>query len=155
MKVWRLAKEEHAASNGEGAKKYGGRWNPPGLAVVYTSESLSLAALEALVHADSDLLPADLVILSADIPDTLPIQSLTLKELPSKWNDFPAPSALQAIGVDWVRANKAVGLRVPSAVVVQEYNVLLNPAHPDFSHIHWEEVGLFQWDLRLGHGAKT
>lgn len=155
IKVWRLAKGEYVASNGDGAKKYGGRWNPPGLAVVYTSESLSLVALEALVHADSDLLPVDLVILSADIPDTLPIQSLTLKQLPSKWNDFPVPSALQAIGVDWVRANKFVGLRVPSAVVVQESNVLLNPAHPDFSHIHWEDVGLFQWDSRLGQGTKT
>lgn len=155
MIVWRLAKGEYAAPNGEGAKQYGGRWNPPGIAVVYTSESLALAAFEALVHADSDLLPNDLSIFAAKIPDTLSIQSLTAGELPKNWKDLPALSALQLIGEKWVRTNKVVGLRVPSAVIAQEYNILLNPAHPDFSNIRWEKVGPFQWDSRLNKKAEN
>ncbi len=149
MKVWRLAKGEHAAPNGEGAKKYGGRWNPPGTAVVYTSESLALAVLEALVHVDSDLFPSDLMILSADIPDTLPIHTISFKDLPPHWTKFPAPAALQTIGADWVHDGSTACLRVPSAVVTQENNVLLNPSHSDFSHIRWDHLGPFRWDPRL------
>jgi len=155
MKVWRLARGEHVAPSGEGAKKYGGRWNPPGLAVVYTSESLALAALEALVQADGDIFPTDLVILSAEILDTVPIQTIFPKALPSNWNQFPAPPALHIIGVDWVRTNKAVGLRVPSAVIAQEHNVLVNPSHPNFAHIPWKNLGPFKWDPRLGTDIKT
>ncbi len=155
MKVWRLAKRKYAAQNGEGARKYGGRWNPPGFPVIYTSESLALAALEALVHTDSDLLPDDLVIFSAQIPDTLSIQSLSSKKLPKNWKESPAPSALQSIGADWFHTSKTVALRVPSVVVSQEYNVLLNPIHSDFSRIQWEKVGPFQWDPRLGPNDKT
>ena len=149
MKVWRLAKKACTTPNGEGAKKYGGRWNPPGLAVVYTSESLALAAFEALVHADSDLLPDDLVILSAEIPDTLPIRTISPEELPKKWQAIPAPQALQTIGAEWVRTGDDVGLRVPSAVIPQEWNLLLNPAHPEFSKIEWTNEGPFKWDKRL------
>lgn len=155
MKVWRLAKGEYAVPNGEGAKKYGGRWNPPGIPVVYTSESLALAVLEILVHTDSDLLPTDLVILSANIPDTLSLQSLSPETLPNNWRDLPAPPALQVMGADWVRTNKTVGLRVPSAIVGQEYHVLLNPAHPDFPLILWEDMGPFPWDPRLKQNART
>lgn len=143
MKVWRLAKAAYTAPNGEGAKKYGGRWNPPGMAVVYTSESLALAALEAFVHADSDLLPDDLVILSAEVPDTLTIQTVAPKELPNNWKTLPAPLALQKIGVGWVHENRSVGMRVPSAVIPHEWNVLLNPAHPDFPKIKWINEGPF------------
>ena len=117
--------------------------------MVYTSESLALAALEILVHTDSDLLPTDLVILWANIPDTISIQSLSPETLPNNGRDLPAPPALQVIGADWVDINQTVGLRVPSAIVHQEYHVLLNPAHPDFPLIHWENMGPFQWDPRL------
>jgi RES domain-containing protein len=154
MKVWRLAKAAYTTPNGEGAKKYGGRWNPSGLAVVYTSESLALAAFEALVHADSDLLPDNLVILSAEIPDTLSIRTITPKELPAHWQAIPAPRALQAIGTEWIRAEKGVGLRVPSSVISQEWNLLLNPAHPDFSKIKWTNDGPFNWDKRLEQDKK-
>lgn len=109
-------------------QKYGGRWNPPGIPVVYTFESLVLAVLEILVHTDSDLLPTNLVILSANIPDTLSLQSLSPETLPNNWGDFPAPPALQVIGANRVCTNQAVALHVPSAIVGQEYDVLLNPA---------------------------
>jgi len=149
MKVWRLAKAAYTTSNGEGAKKYGGRWNAPGQAVVYSSESLALAAFEALVHADSDLLPDDLVILSAEVSDTLFIRTITSHELPKKWQAIPSPLALETIGTDWIRDGQSVGLRVPSAVIPQAWNILLNPAHPDFGAITWTNEGPFKWDSRL------
>jgi RES domain-containing protein len=154
MKVWRLAKAAYTTPNGEGAKKYGGRWNPPGLAVVYTSESLALAAFEALVHADSDLLPDDLVILSADIPDTLPIRTISPEDLPDNWQTIPAPLTLQQIGTDWMQPNQSVGLRIPSAVIPQASNILLNPAHHDFPAIIWTNEGPFHWDSRLERDVK-
>lgn len=149
MKVWRLARAAYTTPNGEGAKKYGGRWTPSGLAAVYTSASLALAAVEALVHVDSDLLPDDLVILSAHIPETLPIRTISLADLPGDWQKMPAPHTLLTIGADWVRTNREVGLRVPSAVIPQEWNLLLNPAHPDFLAIEWTNEGRFHWDARL------
>lgn len=149
MRVWRLAKAAYMTPDGEGAKKYGGRWNPPGLAVIYTSESLALAAFEALVHADSDLLPDDLVIQSADIPDRLAIRTISPGELPDNWQTIPAPPTLQTIGTDWVRTNQKVGLRLPSSVIPQAWNILLNPAHPEFSAIKWTNEGPFHWDLRM------
>lgn len=149
MKVWRLARAAYTTPNGEGAKKYGGRWTPAGLAVVYTSASLALAAVEALVHADSDLLPDDLVILSAHIPETLPIRTLSPADLPDNWQKMPASRTLLTIGVDWLGTNCEVGLRVPSAVIPQEWNMLLNPAHRDFSAIKWTHEGRFHWDARL------
>lgn len=154
MKVWRLARAAYTTPNGEGAKKYGGRWTPSGLAVVYTSGSLALAAVEALVHAESDLLPDDLVILSANIPDTLPIRIIAPDDLPGGWQNIPAPRTLLTIGVDWLRTNREVGLRVPSAVVPQEWNILLNPAHLDFSAIEWTSEGPFHWDSRLKRNVK-
>lgn len=154
MKVFRLAKASYTTPNGEGAKKFGGRWNPPGISVVYTSESTALAAFEALVHVDSDLLPDNLVILSAEIPDTFPIPTISPKQLPKDWQSMPAPSTLQALGSDWIRSGQTIGLRVPSAVIPQEWNILLNPAHPDFQKIHWKNEGPFRWDSRLERDKK-
>lgn len=155
MPVWRLAKEAYCLPTGEGAYKYGGRWNPPGFTIVYTSESVALAALEALVHADSDLLPDDLIVLKGDIPSTLPLQTVSVNDLPPNWHEIPGPRALHRIEVDWLRANQTVALRVPSAIIAQEHNVLLNPAHPDFARIHWKTVGPFHWDPRLGQFPKN
>jgi len=149
MRVWRLAKAAYTTPNGEGAKKYGGRWNPPGLAVVYTSESIALAAFEALVHADRDLLPDDFVILSAHIPDTLLIRTISPEDLPNNWQNIPAPRTLLTIGEDWLHTNREIGLRVPSAVIPQEWTILLNPAHPNFSALEWTTEGPFHWDSRL------
>ena len=154
MKVWRLARAAYTTPNGEGAKKYGGRWTPAGLAVVYTSASLALAAVETLVHADSDLLPDDLVILSAHIPERLPIRTVSPADLPDDWQHMPTPCTLLTIGGDWVRTNREVGLRVPSAVIPQEWNMLLNPAHRDFPAIEWTHEGPFHWDARLERNLK-
>jgi RES domain-containing protein len=110
--------------------------------------------MEVMVHADSDLLPNDLVLLLADIPDTLPLRTIPAGDLPVNWRTIPAPSVLQSLGADWLKKGREVGLRVPSAVTPQEWNILLNPAHPDFHRITWTHQGRFEWDQRLQRDKK-
>ena len=94
MRVWRIARAAHAAFDGEGARRHGSRWTPRGVPAVFTSATLSLAALERFVHTDSDLEPVDLVAISVDIGDNISVDVIDLGELPLDWRSFPAPSAL-------------------------------------------------------------
>jgi Uncharacterized conserved protein len=149
MRVWRLCSSRYLLPDGEGARLYGGRWNLPGTAVVYTSATLSLAVLETLVHTDSDLLPANLIVLSADIPDELKIEVINEDGLPPNWRDYPAPDAIQTLGTAWVNRGQTAVLSVPSVVIREERNYLLNPVNADFANIRWSEPRPFQWDPRL------
>lgn len=136
-RVWRLCKRRYAASafDGEGARRAGGRWNPPGVAVIYASETISLAALEALVHTDPDDAPEDMVIIPVDIPDDVAMTELTPRVLPKDWRRTPAPPRLQQLGADWIRTGATAVLSVPSVLVPQERNYVFNPAHPDFARL--------------------
>lgn len=149
MKVWRICKRRHAAFDGEGARLAGGRWNSPGIAVVYTSESLSLAALELIVHADSTLLPGDLVSIEAELPEGVSLRRLEIADLPRTWRRHPAPDALARVGNAWARSGEGMALSVPSAVVPNDHNVLLNPGHPDFRRIRVGRPESFSLDPRL------
>ncbi len=149
MRVWRLCRRAHAAFDGEGARLAGGRWNRRGTPVVYVSQSLSLAALELLVHADAALLPDDLVAIPAEIPDALSIETLDAADLPRDWRRYPAPESLAERGTAWARAARSPALSVPSAVVPSERNFLLNPAHPDFGKIRIGKPERFALDGRL------
>lgn len=150
LRVWRLCKRAHAAFDGDGARLAGGRWNRRGTRVVYASESLSLAALEILVHGgDPALLPADLVAIPADIPASVAIESLEDARLPADWRRIPAPESLAALGTAWAQAARTPVLSVPSAIVPQERNYLLNPAHPDFAKIRLGTPEPFSLDRRL------
>lgn len=131
MRIWRLCRRQFAASafDGEGAKLYGGRWNHKGLPLVYCSATLSLAALEVLVHHRVSIPPKDFVAIPADLPDKLKLQTLRATDLPADWRNDPAPARLQEIGSDWLRSLAAVALAVLSAIVPEEFNYLLNPRH--------------------------
>lgn len=149
MRVWRLCKQKHAAFDGEGARLAGGRWNRRGTPMIYTSESLSLAALEILVHGDPALLPPDLVAIPADIPDSIRIEPLDDDSLPRDWRRTPAPDSLAKIGSAWAASARTPVLSVPSAVVPRERNYLLNPEHPDFVKIRKGDPQPFSLDPRL------
>lgn len=149
--AWRLVKTRHRATafDGEASREYGGRWNSPGVAVVYLAESLALAALEVLVHLhDAGPLSA-----YSALPvhfDARLMTSLPRRGLPRGWRASPPPPALRAVGDGWVRGGKSVVLAVPSAVVESERIFLLNPAHPAFRRV---PIGLphpFAMDERLG-----
>jgi RES domain-containing protein len=134
-----------------GARLAGGRWNCRGTAVVYTSESLALAALESLVHVDPAEMPADLVAIPADIPDAVPIQRLEARDLPADWRAYPAPDALADLGTRWVKEGTSAVLGIPSALIPVEWNYLLSPAHADFARIRIGSSRPFAFDPRLLH----
>lgn len=149
--VFRLVKAKHAAHafDGEGARRFGGRFNPPGVAVVYTAAHLSLAVLELFVHLDPGDAPEDLVSIAARLPPSLGIARLEVSDLPADWRSYPAPERLRELGAEWVRAGRTAALTVPSAVVPREENILLNPAHPDFGMIEIGEPEAFSFDPRM------
>ena len=138
----------HVALDGEGARLFGGRWNSPGVRVIYTSPSLALAAIETFVHLEPNLRPDDLVSIAAEIPDDIPTERLDLKSLPRKWHAMRDDS-LRTLGDRWIRAGTTIALHVPSAAIRGEWNVLLNPAHSSFSTIKFQRPEPFLFDLRM------
>lgn len=151
MKIWRLTSQRHAhhAFDGEGARLYGGRFNHPGEAVVYCAATLSLAALELLVHLDVSQVPEDRVALSATIPPDFPIRELEVGDLPKDWRAYPAPEGLKDLGTAWIRSRETAVLSVPSAIVPVERNFLLNPNHPDMAKVEIGDPQPFAFDPRL------
>ena len=148
MVVWRLARAVYPALDGEGARRRGGRWNEPGTPVVYTSEHLSLAVLESLVHADPDLLPDDLPAFQIEIPDKIAEPALAAHEGGSMPDDWRDPNVSARLGQEWVASGDPV-LVVPSVVVPQERNVLLNPRHAQASEVRVVGREPFAFDARL------
>lgn len=150
MKLYRIATTAHIKDlSGAGARLYGGRWNEKGVAVVYTSESRALAVLEYLVHLPMVFAPGELSIMELKVPDSISPREVDRRSLPSDWRSYPAPEALAAIGTRWARSNDSLLLRVPSAVVEHEFNVLINPLHSDFNHITPRNPERFVFDSRL------
>jgi RES domain-containing protein len=123
------------AYSGRGAADNGGRWNRPGIHVVYASASLSLATLEYLVNIESNELPSDLVVIAARIPDDIEVARVSARDLPVDWRSSPSPVNLKKIGEGWLRKAETAVLFVPSAVIPEENNILLNPAHPQFARV--------------------
>jgi len=150
MRFWRICRRRYAAeaASGEGARLYGGRWNSRGVRVAYASTSLALAAVETFVNLEPNLQPADLVSIEGEIPDALEIARVDLKALPANWRESRDES-LRRVGDDWIRAGRTAALLVPSAAIRGEWNVLLNPAHPDFSKIKFREPEPFEYDVRM------
>jgi RES domain-containing protein len=93
--------------------------------------------------------PEDLVVISVDIPDDVLVSDLPARVLPRTWRFTPAPARLQQLGASWVRAARTAVLSVPSVVVPQERNFLLNPAHPDFARVKRGRPKPFSIDPRL------
>ena len=149
MELWRIARRAQVALDGEGARLYGGRWNSPGTAVVHTASHLSLAALEYLVHIDADDAPDDLVALRLSVSDEATEQVYAPASLPAGWQGTPSPPERQAIGDQWARNRRHLLLRVPSAVVPEESNVLVNPTHRDASLVQVAGFRHFSFEPRL------
>jgi len=150
VRVYRLSAPKHVKSslNGEGARLFGGRWNPPGLAVVYTSEHLSLAVLENLVHLEPAQLRPDRLALTIDVPDR-DVEILPPSELPKNWRAARSQRLLQDLGKAWILEGRSLAMKVPSAVIPQEHNILLNPNHPKHERLSIESREPFSFDPRL------
>lgn len=139
--------------SGTGARLKGGRWNPAGISVVYTSESISLALLEVLANAGTlnELQPIQLM--EIDIPSQAIQQEIKLQGLKKEWyHDF---DYTQWMGQEILRTNRSVLVRCPSAIVHREHNYLINPLHPDFKKIKVRTVTDFYFDERLFNSYKV
>ena len=149
-RAWRIIKSRLAADafSGEGARLYGGRWNSPGMAMVYTAGSVSLATLELLVHLDNTSVLPSFSICPVDFDDSL-VELLDPANLPPDWNQSPPPTSLRTIGDDWISRGSSVALRVPSAVIENENNYLINPLHTDFKKLVIGSMEAFKLDSRL------
>jgi RES domain-containing protein len=141
--AWRLCRAPHAALDGEGARRFGGRWNSPGRPVVYLADHPALAVLEVLVHLD---LPPE------DLPDDYVILRVMLagESLPETTAPEPHP---RAAGDAWLERRLVSVLRVTSAIVPQAFNLLLNPLHPEAAVAMVAESTPFRFDPRLWRGA--
>jgi RES domain-containing protein len=150
MRFWRICRQRYAseAGTGAGARLYGGRWNSRGLSVVYASTSLALAAVETFINLEPNLQPADLVSIEGNIPDTVEVGRLDPEILPSGWYESRYES-LRRFGDEWIRGGETAVLLVPSAAIRGEWNVLLNPAHPDFARVRFHRPVRFEFDVRM------
>jgi RES domain-containing protein len=161
--VWRIATDtptfEADDLSGAGAKATGGRWNETGAAVVYASQSRALAWLETIVHLNAGGLPFNRYLVAIQIPEAVwdRAQCETAESLKVGWDAEPAGRVSLRFGADWLKAGASALLVVPSAIIPEEFNVLINPLHPDSRDISAKKLRRWFYDPRLarGDGART
>jgi len=137
------------AFTGAGARRYGGRWNSKGKPCIYLAGSISLAMLEVMVHLDDYRLLGKYTVLEVQLPEDAILQ-LSTDQLPSDWRDEPAPGSTAELGDDWLASMSSMALAVPSVIVPQERNYILNPEHPDFPAVIETAIRVdFEPDQRL------
>lgn len=148
--VWRIVRAEHSetAFSGEGNRLKSGRRNVAGIPMVYTSESIPLAVLEVRVNLTKDQLWSTFRLIGAAIPETL-IRTIAPNRLPKHWQKAEYPENVPRFGTRWFLAGSSCVLRVPSVVVPQAFNYLINPTHPDFGRIEIGRPTKFRFDPRL------
>lgn len=150
MEVFRLAREKHSAVlSGVGAAIKGARWNSMGVEVIYTASNRSLAMAEVAVHFTLATIPKDYVMMTVFIPENISLARVNQSDLPTDWNAFPHPKSTQEIGDKFIRENKYCILQIPSAVTQGDFNILINPYHPEFPSIKIISVTKFPFDNRI------
>jgi RES domain-containing protein len=148
--AWRIVKAEYADDvfSGEGARRFSARWHSAGHRIVYTAATLSLATLELIVNVPRAQLLSRYVIASCTFPEVV-VDELDQSRLPSNWRDYPPPPELQTLGVEWLLGESSPVLSVPSAVIPDERNYLINPEHEHFRSVTCGVSRPFDIDLRL------
>lgn len=150
MEAFRLAREKYASTlSGKGAAIKGARWNSVGVEMIYTASNRSLAMAEVSVHLTLSTLPDDYMMVTIYLPDDISMQKLTEKDLPIDWNAFPHLNLTQIIGDKFIAENNHCVLQIPSAVTKGDYNLLINPHHPEFSKIKIITSEKFPFDKRI------
>ena len=148
MRAWRIARKPHCEDRyGLGAKRVGGRWTPPGTPVIHAASTIALAALEVLVHARKP--PPDLVLVAVDVPDDAPVDSPKISELPQDWRTPLLSAHCQAWGKAWCEKEAALALAVPSVIVPEERNFVINVSHRRMKDVRLKLMRPFVFDLRL------
>jgi RES domain-containing protein len=153
VKLWRIATDTPAYTSddmtGAGAKISGARWNRPGNAMLYCGTNIALAALETFVHLQAGGLPLNRYLVEIDVPDSVWNKADDTRHPPVGWDAIPAGAVSLNIGDGWVKANTSALMVVPSVIVPEEYNVLINPLHPDARRLQARKVRKWTYDARL------
>src|SRR5882762_11162228 len=140
MEIYRMHRSARAAGDYTEAMLAGGRWNPIGAPTLYTARHLSLACIEILVHLDKSQLPRDYVWSRAQLSNTPEVLF---------FGDLNHVGSCQATGNRWVAAGNQLAIQVPSIVIPEEFNILLNPNHAHYHDLGWSEALPFRFDPRL------
>lgn len=149
MIVFRLTTSRYAHDlSGRGAEIAGGRWNHKGTALIYTSSSRALSMLEVAVHLPFGILPLDYFMVSIELPDGS-YPAIPVTALASSWRSWPPSSSTQHVGDEFVKEGKHLALQVPSALVPEEFNLLLNPKHTAMTGVKIISKEPFTFDPRL------
>jgi len=152
MLLYRISKSEFAQDlNGTGAALYGGRWNPKGFSMLYTASSISLAVLEYMAHNFHLIQSMELTLCIIKISEDIHIEQVNAADLPNEWNKpMKSMRFTQGLGAEFLKAKRASALKVPSAIIPNEFNVLLNPNHLEHkkTKVH-ETINSFKLDERL------
>ena len=147
MIVYRISNELYKEDiSGNGASINGSRWNSKSVKMLYTGEYISLTILESLVHLRNIDIPANQYLLTIQIPE-IEQQDIKLSKLKDKWQQHL--SYTQWIGDQFVLAGQSLILKIPSVVVPQEHNFLINPLHKDFKKVKIVNSELLELDIRL------
>ncbi len=150
MYVYRIIKKEHAPLDGVGGLYGPGRWHRKGSLVIYASEHASLAAWEKIVHISSFAnLPEDLQLIKISIPDEINFQTVPDQVIVSGWDGFPFNNETINFGTAFLKHQEYLGLRVPSAIIKEEFNFILNPLHPDIHKCKVISSTPFNFDKRI------
>lgn len=153
MKItaWRITQSAYAddAFTGLGAWLEGARWNEKGVYMVYTAESISLAALEMVVHLPEEALLYNCYVRIPVTFDSKQVMTLKTSQLPADWHCNPPPESTQKIGSSWAEERKSLVLKVPSSVIPDESNYLINPLHSDAKSLKIGKAEQFKFDNRI------
>lgn len=150
MFVYRITKKEHAALDGMGGLYGPGRWHKKGFPVIYTSEHASLAAWEKIVHVASfENIQNNLLLVKIVIPDGIEIQSVPENILLEGWDNFPFSSETVNFGTLFLQKKEHLALKVPSVIIPDEFNIILNPLHPDIQRCKVISEIPFLFDKRV------
>lgn len=148
LQLYRITRCIHANDlSGAGARLYGGRWNSIGKAMIYTASSRALATLEALVHLPTAIIPDNFCLVTIEVPED--VFEADIRIFPPNWNVFPEPEILRRTGDYFLKQGEHLLMKVPSAIVKEEYNYLINPQHPKANKIKITHTGPFTFDERL------
>ena len=149
MRLWRISQRKYALDKlCAGAAQFGGRWNPIGIPALYCATSIALCSLEKFIHIRAAPYPP-LMLVAVDIPDSSALYTPSIAELPLGWNAMPTSAVAASFGGAWLATESSLGMIVPSAIIPEESNVVINTWHPDYAHVELRVVRPFAFDGRM------
>ncbi len=146
MLVYRIVLKKYATLYASGIE---GRWNSSGNKVIYTAQSRALACLENVVHRSGEGLNELFNTLIIDIPSSERIEKITLKDLPKNWQQFNKEHLCRLIGDDWYYRQDSLVLQVPSVIIPNECNYIINAQHKNFKKVKLKLIEPFIFDTRI------